>query len=54
MRKVLTRSPKDGVDGHGRVDLSDLAIVTVLTVQPLMLSLSFGPLGDATHGEMPG
>ena len=46
MRKVLTRSPKDGVDG--RVDLS------VLTVQPLMLSLSFGPLGDATHGEMPG
>ena len=49
MRKVLTRSPKDGV-----VDLSNLAIVTVLTVQPLMLSLSFGPLGEATHGEMPG
>ena len=52
MRKVLTRSPKDGVDG--RVDLSNLAIVTVLTVQPLMLSLSFGPLDDATHGKMPG
>ena len=41
MRKVLTRSPKDGVDG--RVDLSDLAIVSLDCPAPDVISFLWPP-----------